>query len=63
MREHPNAASSWEMPEVIEMLMNEDVDVATCDMCAYGLRIKDPKGEALVDKRTRLMSNSQEVLK
>ncbi len=63
LHEHPNAASSWSMPEVVKMLMEDDVDVVTCDMCAYGLSIDDPLGHALVEKRTRLMSNSPEVLK
>jgi len=63
LHEHPNSASSWNMPEVVEMIANEDVDVVTCDMCAFGLKITDNVGEALVEKRTKLMSNPPEVLK
>ena len=51
------------MPEVVDMVAHADVDVVACDMCAYGLKITDAKGEALVEKRTRLMSNSPEILK
>ena len=63
LHEHPNSAKSWEMPEVADMVAHEDVDVVTCDMCAYGLKIADALGEGLVEKRTKLMSNPPEVLK
>jgi len=63
LHEHPNSASSWSMPEVVEMMAHEDVDVTTCDMCAYGFNTSDNIGEALVEKRTKLMSNPPEVLK
>ena len=63
LHEHPNSASSWSMPEVVEMMAHEDVDVTTCDMCAYGLKTSDDIGEALVEKRTKLMSTPPEVLK
>ncbi len=63
LHEHPHSASSWAMPEVLKMLMIDEVDVMVCDMCAFGMIIKDPDGEALARKRTRVMSNSPEVLK
>jgi hypothetical protein len=63
LHEHPNSASSWNMPEVADMVAHADVDVVTCDMCAYGLKVTDKIGEALVEKRTRLMSNSPEIIK
>ena len=63
LHEHPNSASSWQMKEVQAMLMQADVDAVTCDMCAYGLTIDDAQGEALAEKRTRLMSNSPGILK
>ena len=47
-----------EYAEVVDLVAHEDVDVATCDMCAYGMKIKDELGEALVEKRAKLMSNS-----
>ena len=63
LHEHPNSATSWSMPEVADMVAHEDVNIVTCDMCAYGLKVKDKQGEALAEKRTKLMSNSHEILK
>ena len=63
LHEHPHAATSWKLKEVLEIMAEVNVDVVDCDMCAYGLMIKDGDGEALARKRTRLMSNSPEVLK
>ena len=63
LHEHPSVASSWDMTEVKEMLMMMGVGAVTCDMCAYGLTITDAEGDALAEKRTRLMSNSPEILK
>ena len=63
LREHPDAASSWNMLEVVDLVAHADVNVVTCDMCAYGLKVTDKSGEALVEKRTKLMSNPAEVLK
>ena len=34
-----------------------------CDMCTFGMKVTDQKGTALVKKRTKLMSNSQEIIK
>ena len=63
LHEHPHQASSWRMPEIIELAATEGVDTATCDMCAYGMKVKDEQGIALAAKRTKLLSNSPEVLK
>ena len=63
LHEHPEAASSWAMPEVVKMLTLEHVDLVTCDMCAFGMKINDPEGNAPAKKGTKLMSNSPEVLK
>ncbi len=63
MHEHPHTASSWDMPEVLQLAAEYGVDMTTCDMCAFGLTVKDPHGEALAEKRTRIMSNSPEILK
>ena len=63
LHEHPESASSWRMDEVVEMLTKPGVDMATCDMCAYGMKIRDAEGVALARKRTRIMCNSPEVLK
>ncbi|MBN71658.1 MAG: hypothetical protein CME32_20555 [Gimesia sp.] len=63
MHEHPNSASSWNMPEMIRLAAMEGVEITTCDMCAYGLKTIDDEGEALAEKRTRIMSNAPEIIK
>jgi hypothetical protein len=35
--EHPNKATSWDMPEVKEIMELEGVEVTRGDMCAFGM--------------------------
>ena len=63
LHEHPNTATSWQMPEVVAFASKSDVETAVCDMCAYGMKVRDGEGEAYARKSTRLMSNAPEVLK
>ena len=63
LHEHPNNATSWTMSEVKELAEMPGVLTTGCDMCAYGLKIADEKGEALVEKRTWFLTNSPEVCK
>ena len=63
LHEHPHGASSWQMPEMVRLLSEFGVDTETCDMCAYGMTMKDQYGVALVEKKTKLVSNSAEILK
>ena len=45
-------------------MMSEGVGVVTEEMCQFGMTAKDKDGkEGLVQKKTRLVSNSREVLK
>ena len=62
LHEHPNTATSWQMPEVVAFASKPDVETAVCDMCAYGMQVRDGEGEAYARKSTRLMSNAPEVL-
>ena len=55
LHEHPCSASSWEMPGIIELAAECDVDISTFDMCAYGLTVVDKDGEALAEKCTKVM--------
>ena len=41
----------------------ENVEVTTCDMCAYGMKSSDEQGEAPAQKRTKLMSSCHEIIK
>lgn len=63
LHEHPHQASSWKMPEMVELAAMPTVDMTTCDMCAYGMVAKDKEGTAPAEKRTKLLSNSPEVIK
>ena len=59
--EHPSTATSWSMPEVLEMLIKEDVELVEVDMCDFGMKSEDAEGVGLVRKRTKILTNSQEV--
>jgi hypothetical protein len=61
--EHPSSASSWNLPEVLEMLVQEDVDLVEVDMCEFGMVANDELGEGFVRKRTKVMTNAPEVAK
>ena len=63
LHEHPVNATSWKMPEVVELAAQAGVGMTACDMCAYGMKIVDKDGEALVRKSTRFLTNADEVAK
>ena len=49
------------MPVVLEMLLKEDVELVEVDMCDFGMVASDEFGEALVRKRTKVLTNASEV--
>ncbi len=63
VHEHPSGASSWQMKEMVELMACSDVDVAKVDMCQFGMTAVTKEGEGPVRKRTKIISNSKEVLK
>ena len=64
VHEHPSGATSWNMKEMIGLMMSQGVGVATVDMCEFGLTAKGKDGRrGPVQKCTRIISNSHEVLK
>ena len=63
IHEHPERSRAWAMPEVVDMMMRPEVGSTVLHMCAYGMMAKDEKGTAHVQKATRVMSSSEEVLK
>ncbi len=63
IHEHPIGASSWRMREMMELMAKGCVDAANVDMCQFGMKAKDKDGEGPVRKRTKIISNSKEVLK
>ncbi len=63
VHEHPVGASSWKMQSMVELLAEDEVDVVSVDMCAFGMTTTVDGKEMPVLKRTRIASNSHEVLK
>ena len=63
VHEHPEGASSWKMQEMVELAMMPGVNVVTFDMCCFGMVATQDGREGPVRKRTRLASNSKEVIK
>jgi hypothetical protein len=63
VHEHPDKSRAWHMPEVMQFLLRPEVGAVTLHMCAFGMKGKDELGEDLVQKATRIMSSSEEVLK
>ena len=61
MHERPSSASSWNRPEVLRMLLQEGVELVEVDMCDFGMVASDEFGEALVRKRTKILTNSPEI--
>ena len=63
LHEHPHAATSWKLDDMVKLMAIEGVLMTECDMCAYGLKVEDSEGETYAKKRTRFISNSHEVIK
>lgn len=63
VHEHPATAKSWEMAEMVELGAERGVGIVTFDMCCFGMVAKKDGEEGPVQKTTKLMSNSQEVMK
>ena len=61
--EHPSTATSWSLPCVLETLLKVDVNLVEVDMCNFSKKSSDAEGEGLVRKRTKILTNSQEVAK
>ena len=60
--EHPDGASSWDMPEVKKIMELECVETVKFDMCAFGMTATDEQGvERPVQKGTQILTNSPEV--
>ena len=48
--EHPSTSTSWSMPELLEMLLKEEVGLVEFDMCDFGMKSKDAQREGLICK-------------
>ena len=63
VHEHPHDASSWNENSVKEVMNLQGVDIASVDMCVYGMRVNTGPVQGPARKRTRIMSNSRHVLR
>ena len=59
VHEHPAGASSWELPEMRELMRAADVRVVRTDQCMLGLTTKGDKGngQASAMKPTKFITN------
>ena len=62
VHEHPDRSRAWDMPEVKQFMLRPEVGAITLHMCAFGMKGRDELGEGLVQKATRIMSSSDQVL-
>ena len=63
MHEHPERSKAWLMPEVVQFLLRPEVDATVINMCAFGMAGVDGRGEAPVQKATRIATSLEEILK
>ena len=63
VHEHPYNAASWAEDSVTRIMAMDGVDAVAVDMCAYGMRVDTGQQQGPARKRTKIMSNSVEVLK
>ena len=58
LHEHPNSASSWHVPEVVDSMHKHSLYKMTGDMCRFGMTTTDNMGEAFAKQPTGFLSNS-----
>ncbi len=58
LHQHPDSATSWQRPAMIQLLMHPDVIRTEGHMCTYGMKFKDAKEEGVVMKPTGWATNS-----
>ena len=63
VHEHPHDAASWSGEVVMKVASIPGAETAVVDMCAYGMRVDTGPVQGPARKRTRIMSNSHEVIK
>ena len=63
LHEHPQSATSWDLPCIKEVLASKGVEAVITHMCQFGMTSKDDQGrEGSVLKPTRFMTNSACIL-
>ncbi len=61
LHEHPDTATSWQLPAMVQLLSHPGVIRTRGHMCAYGMNSEDADGEGLVHKPTGWATNSPYV--
>ena len=63
VHEHPAEATSWSRTSMCELAAHPEVGMAIVDMCVHGMKVDVGPVQGPARKRTRVFSNSHEVLK
>ena len=63
VHEHPDTATSWQVPCIENLTRLPEVKVARADLCMFGLKSSDSHGEAPARKPKKFMTNGLEVFK
>ena len=64
LHEHPASASSWDLEEVRVLSKTVGVTITEADQCMYGLTwVPNGKLNKAGKKKTKFMTNSQEIAK
>ena len=63
IHEHPNGASSWWLPKMVEFMSKYQLTNATECMCRFGMMPKDEHGVGLVKTPTGFLTNSRHAKK
>ena len=63
MHESPHDAPSWTEERLVRLAAMDGVGVASIDMCDYGMRVDTVPVQGQARKRTKIVSNSNKVLK
>ena len=62
LMEHPQAATSWEVEAVKQLIAETDVQTTVLDMCRFGMQAVDRDGPGLVRKSTQVVSDVEELI-
>ena len=58
LHEHPNSASSWKLPEMVELMNQLGIQRSVAHMCRYGMTASDNMGSGRVKKPTGFLTHS-----
>ena len=61
LHEHPAGASSWQLPEVQQFILTNEVELITNHLCMFGLQVEGQGEKGLAKKPTRWMTNAPEL--